>query len=256
MVGIDGRLGGRQDRVDVLDDAVRWQAALAAPQVHRSAGRMETQTDPLRRLHRRGEYVPAVLRKDVVVVGGHRASRQGQPAQPAGRGSADDVGVDPPPDRVERFQPSEQGGVHGEAPGHPLIEMVVGVDQSRSDQAPRTVEVVGSGDSTRRAALADRSDPVAPHGDVTRAVFIAEGVDGRNVGVVDVQRLQFRRRAHPGGLVRSCSSRPMAISPSWPRTSMVSVASSFPDRRFNSSRISPGSRPEARIRNTRSNRFS
>ena len=86
------------------------------------------------------EQVAAVVREDVVVVGGRRAAGLRQPGQGAGGRGPGDVGVEPAPDRVERGQPLEQRAVDGEAAGHPLVEVVVGVDEARRDQAAAAVD--------------------------------------------------------------------------------------------------------------------
>ena len=77
------------------------------------------------------EHVAAVAGEHVVVVGGRGAAGPGQPGQAAGGRGVHQVGVDPAPHRVQRGQPAEQGVVDGQPAGDPLVQVVVGVDQTR-----------------------------------------------------------------------------------------------------------------------------
>jgi hypothetical protein len=68
-----------------------------------------------------------------VVVGGGGAAGQGELAHGHRRGRLHVLGGQPRPHRVQRGQPAEQGAVEGPAAGHPLEEVVVGVDQPGGD---------------------------------------------------------------------------------------------------------------------------
>ena len=75
---VDRLLGGGEDRVAVLDEAVGRQPAVGLPEVHRAAARVEAQADRARGLDLDGEEVAAAAREDVVVVGRRRAARRRQ----------------------------------------------------------------------------------------------------------------------------------------------------------------------------------
>src|SRR5262249_43358565 len=161
VVGVDGGLGGGQDRVDVLHDVVRRQAAVALPQVHRAPGRVEAQPDLARRADLGREHVPAVVGEDVVVIGGGGAAGGGQPGQAAPRRREYDLGVDAAPHRVQLGEPAEQGGVHRQAARRPLVEVVVGVHQAGRGQAPGGVDVPGAGETGGGGAGGNGADPPA-----------------------------------------------------------------------------------------------
>ena len=76
------RPGSRRGR---LDDVVGRQAAVALPEVHRAAGRVEAQPHLLRRADLGAEHVAAVAGEDVVVVARGGAAGQRQLGQRAGR---------------------------------------------------------------------------------------------------------------------------------------------------------------------------
>ena len=96
------------------------------------------------------QHVAAVMREDVVVVGGGGAAGAGEPGQATGGRDVHQVGVDPPPHRVQRGQPAEQGVVHGQPAGDPLVQVVVGVDEPGGDQAAGRVDIAGVGQIARR----------------------------------------------------------------------------------------------------------
>src|SRR6202012_1747611 len=81
-------------------------------------------------------------------------------------------------------QPREQGAVGGEAPGQPLVEVVVGVDQTGGGQAATPVDDPRALDRGGRAG-ADGADPTVGHHDVPARVLGARGVDGGDRGAVD-----------------------------------------------------------------------
>jgi hypothetical protein len=84
----------------------------------------------------------------VVVIEGGRATRQCQLGQAQGGGDPDVVGGHAGPDRIERPQPSEQPGIlcPRHYPGQGLIQVMMGVDQTRKHQMPGQVDdLVGLG---------------------------------------------------------------------------------------------------------------
>ena len=131
---------GGEDRVEVLDDVVRRQAALRPAEVHRAAGRHEPQADGARGLDLGGEQVATVGREDVVVVHRRRAAGLREPAEAGRRGGGHRLLVDAAPHRVEGRQPLEERRVDGEAAGDPLVQVVVGVDQPGRDDAAAGVD--------------------------------------------------------------------------------------------------------------------
>ena len=131
------------------------------------------------------QHVAPVAREDVVVVGRRGAPGAGQPGQPAGGRGVHQVGVDPPPHRVQRGQPAEQGVVHGQTAGDPLVQVVVGVDEAGGDQAAGRVDVARRPDMSRGAGpVADGGDQVVGDDHVTAGVLGSAGVDGGDVGAV------------------------------------------------------------------------
>ena len=137
------RLG--QDLVVVLDDRVRRQAAVLHRQRHRAAGRVEPHAQVAGRGDLGGDQVAGTARVDVEVVGGGGAAAQGQLGQPDVGADVRRLLVQPGPQRVERDQPVEQpaGQRRREGPGQVLVQVVMGVDQARRDQAAAGVDRAG-----------------------------------------------------------------------------------------------------------------
>ena len=183
VVGVDRGFGCEQRGFGVLDDPVRREAALADASVHRAAHQVQARADPVGGLDQRGYLVAAVAGEDVVVVGDGGAAGQREPRHARGGCRVGDLGVEPAPDRVQRDQPLEQGRVLRVAAGRPLVEVVVGVDETGRDQAAACVDV-------RRARVGGRR-PVA---------------DGQDAVVLDDRRGRTRTRsAHrPLWISRHC----------------------------------------------------
>ena len=136
-----------------LHREVGRKAALRGSEVHRPARRVQPHADARGRLDDRADDVAGALREDVVVVGDGRAPRARQHRHRAGarcpsggRRSATRAG--------RARQPVEQDGVLGISAGEPLVEVVVGVDEPRGDQASRAVEELGVLRATRRSGPA------------------------------------------------------------------------------------------------------
>jgi hypothetical protein len=183
-----GVLGGEQDRVEVLDDRVGRQSAGARAEVHRAAGGVEAQPDRGCGVDLGRHQVATAAGEHVVVVRRGRAPGARQPRERSGRCGAYDVLVDPCPHRVERPQPLEQRRVDREAAGHPLVEVVVGVDEARRQQAAGGVDDARIGIAPyvrRRSAGRHRDDPLVAHDDVAGRVLRPLGVDGRDGASVD-----------------------------------------------------------------------
>ena len=113
-----------------------------------------------------------------MVVADGRAARSGQHRHGSRRTSPREVGVDARPQRVERRQPVEEDRVLRVPAGQPLVQVVVGVDEARGDQASRRIDDLGAGAHVvRRAARTDRRDDAVVDDDMPRLVLGARGVD-------------------------------------------------------------------------------
>ncbi len=168
VVGVDGLGRGGEDLIQPLDHLVGGQAALGDATVHRPPARVEAEPEVAGRLDLGGEQVAPALGEDVVMVGGRRAARQREPAEPGGRRPLHDLGVHGRPHLVERREPLEQRGVLGDPLGGPLVEVVVGVDQAWGGQAAGAVDAGGAGD-VRGGARAERGDAAVLDVDVPPA---------------------------------------------------------------------------------------
>ena len=175
----NGRLGGCQRRVPVLDDVVGGEASLTAPEVHGPARRVESQPNGTGPLDLGCQQVAAVPREHVVVVAGQGAAGAREPGEATAGGDVHGILVDPCPHRIERGQPLEERGIGGEPARHPLVEVVVGVDQAGGEQAARAVDHSCARD-LGRGSLADGLDPVAHDDDVAVGQLGAGRVHGRD----------------------------------------------------------------------------
>jgi hypothetical protein len=182
---VDRRLARRQDDVAVLDDLVGRQAAVGAPEVHRSAARVEAHAEPARRLDLDLEQVARARGEDVVVVGRRRAARARQRGEPGAGRRPLDVGVDVRPDRIELDQPLEQRRLLGQAARGPLVEVVVAVDEPGRRQAAAGVDALDGAVVRGRGPLADRHDAVALDDEVAVAMLGSGGVDRGNRAALD-----------------------------------------------------------------------
>ncbi len=176
--------------------------ALRPAEVHRAAGRHEPQPDRSGAVDLGGEQVAAVGREDVVVVHRRRAPGLREPAEPAGRGGRHRLLVDAAPHRVERGQPLEEGRVDGEAAGDPLVQVVVGVDQPRRDDAAAGVDDARALDVRRRPG-ADRGHPAVLDDDVAVGILAAVAVHRHDRAAGDDHALGHVRPRSPGAARRS-----------------------------------------------------
>ena len=190
METADRGLAGRQDRVAVLDDLVRRESAIRAPEIHRAAAGVKPQTN------RRGganldlEEVPRVAGEDVMVVGRRRAARARERGQTGARRCPARVGVDQRPHRVELDQPLEQRRLLRESARGPLVEVVMAVDETGRRQVAAAVDPAGFGPThparpIRRGSLTDSHDPLALDHDVPVAILGPGRVDGRDCAAFD-----------------------------------------------------------------------
>jgi hypothetical protein len=140
MVCGDRRLALGENPVGILYDLVGGKAAGRASQVHRTAGRTESQSDTPCRLDLGGEHVAAGRREHRVVVHRGRATGEGKRGEAGARGDVFELGVEVRPQGVERGQPLKQRAVGGVAAREPLVEVMVGVDEAGRRQAAACVE--------------------------------------------------------------------------------------------------------------------
>ena len=181
---VDRGFGAEQRGLRLFDEVVRRKPALGLAPVHRTAHDVQPHPDADPGGGERFDLVSAVTREDVVVVGDGGAAGGREPRETRRGGGVRDLGVEPAPDRVQRDQPFEEGVIGGEAARGPLVEVVMGVDQTGRDQAAGAVDafvVVAVGCLPR----ADRRDAVVLEDDVARGVLGTRSVDRGDRGVLD-----------------------------------------------------------------------
>ena len=124
-----------QDVLFAFDQSIGWQSAITFADAHRAARGMKAHPD----LVCCGNRVvqPRAVGVKIQVIRGQRAARQRQFGQPdLGRGEHL-FRAKARPDRIERLQPAEEQRVlsAGHCTGQGLVKMVMGVHQSRCDDA-------------------------------------------------------------------------------------------------------------------------
>jgi len=189
VVAGDGVLAGRQDLVVVSHHVVGGQAAVLLGEAHRTARRVEPDAQLAGGRDLGAEQIAAAAWMQVEVVGAGGAAREGELGQADPGRDVCRLLVQAAPQGVERLQPAEQGGAgHGTVgAGEVLVEVMVGVDEARGDQAAGGVDglaggrrLVGGGPDPGDQAVRDR-DPAAGQ-------LPAVGVHGGDeAGVADQQ---------------------------------------------------------------------
>jgi hypothetical protein len=103
---------------------------------------MEAHPDVARRLDLSREQVASASRMHVKMVGRGGATGEREFSQTDPRRHVHRLSVDPSPQRIERLEPTEKRLVRHRriGPGEILIEVVVGVDEARRDQAARGID--------------------------------------------------------------------------------------------------------------------
>src|SRR5580658_4875459 len=151
---------------------------------------MEPQANGTSRGYGGAQYITAAAREHVVMISGGRAARPGQPGERGGGRISHDLLVDSRPDRVQLGQPAEQRRVGSPAPGGPLVEVMVRVDQARGGQAAGGPYDQGPGqvEAGRGGAWTDRGELAAVDGYMPRRVLGPPGVHGDDVAPVDQDR--------------------------------------------------------------------
>lgn len=128
----------------------------------------------------RGEQVACSRRMNVEVVGRRRASGQCEFCEADPRRHMCRFFVQCAPQRIQRLQPSEQRGIRhrGECPREVLIQVMVSVDESRSDETVGCVD-----DDVSQwliASLADVGDQSVGDGDESTRDLSSLFVNRRN----------------------------------------------------------------------------
>ena len=130
----------------IFNEAVGGQAAVAFSDAHGASGRMEADADLAGPVDAVGKRAAAGVK--VEVIRGERASGKCEFAQTECCREPHVVGREAGPNRVEGLQPSKQERVlsGGNGAGEGLVEVVVGVDEARCDDAaPGIDNVIGRG---------------------------------------------------------------------------------------------------------------
>ena len=138
---VERLLVGREDRVAVLDDAVRRQPALGHAEVHRAAARVEADAELPRGVDLGRQQIAGAAREHVVVVGRGRAARPQQRREPGARRGALDPRVHARPHRIQLDEPLEQRRLLRQPAGRVLVEVVMAVDEARASRASRRVDL-------------------------------------------------------------------------------------------------------------------
>ena len=159
------RLGGRQDGVPILDHMVGGQPTIFLAEVHRPARQVEAYPDLSGRVDHRVEHRVVTPRDEVVVVGGGGTPGDRQFSQADQRGGSHVVDREAAPNRVEVNQPVEEVATGSPTPGHPLVEVVVGVDEPGGDNVTRASQHLVA---RFRLYGAHLGDPTVLNGDVAR----------------------------------------------------------------------------------------
>ena len=126
-----------KDRGFFLDQRIGRQTAVTDPDAHRTPRRVKPQ--PHLRCRRNGVIQTRPVGIQIQMVRCHRAARQGQFRQTRLRRGEHFFGAKARPDRIERLQPAKKQRVlpTGHSAGQGLIQMVMGIDQTRADHAAR-----------------------------------------------------------------------------------------------------------------------
>lgn len=183
VVASDQSLAVGEDGLGLLHRLLRRQAAVLLAEAHRAAGEHGAHAQFLDHpdLHVDGLFEAAG--EQVVVVGGSGAARQQQLGQRHLGGQFELLRGQPRPDRVEGLQPGEQRLVDHRRPGagKGLVEVVMGVDESRQDHVPAGVELAGAGLRGLLAGAEQLDDAAVFDDQAAGGVETVSGEDGEGV---------------------------------------------------------------------------
>jgi hypothetical protein len=122
-----------------------------------------------------------------MVIGGRRTARADEHGKRAARRGADHLLVDPRPDRVEGDQPVEEVRLLRQPAGEPLVQVVVGVDQTGGDKAAARVDPLVDRGQRGRRPRAHLSDAPVRHHDMAGRVLGAGTVHSGHRAALDHQ---------------------------------------------------------------------
>jgi hypothetical protein len=182
VVPIDGLGTCGEDRVPVLHDNVGRESALRHAEVHRAAARVEADAELACDLDLDGQQILDAAREHVVVVGCRRTAALEQRGEAGPRGGPFDRRVQPGPRGIQLHEPLEQRRLERQAPGRPLVQVVVAVDQAGGDQAARRVDALTEHRGGPAAHVLDPAGRFVEH-DV--AVPVDRAGDGRDRAAFD-----------------------------------------------------------------------
>ena len=141
----DRLLACGEDLVVVGDHIVGRQSAVLLAQRHRATSRMEAHAELGRGGDLGRQQIAGVARMQVQVIARCRAAAEGQLGETDERAGVHGLGVDRPPQRIQRLQPAEQRlvGHRRIGAGEVLEDVVMGVDEARRHQAIAGVDRLG-----------------------------------------------------------------------------------------------------------------
>ena len=147
MVGLDQAAGVGEDDVGILHGLLRRQPAVLLPQGHGAASEHGPHAEFSGHLDLDVDRVVHTCREQVVVVGGCGASGFEEFGHGHSGGQFEGLRRQPGPDRIEVRQPPEERQVRHGSPRsrQGLVEVMVGVDQTRSDHVRACIDHLGDG---------------------------------------------------------------------------------------------------------------
>ena len=174
--GVDHPLAVGEDRVAVLHHRLRRKAAVPDGQVHGAAGEGHPDPEVAGGCGLDVDRALQARREDVVVVGGGGAPREQQLGESEPGRGVEPVRSQSRPHRIEGLQPVEQLLAEGRTvgAGQGLVEVVVGVDESRQHHVPGRVEDAIAGRGRNRSGREALRDAVPVDDETARRVLVRQ----------------------------------------------------------------------------------
>ena len=174
-----------QDLVVIGDHIVGRKTAVLFGQRHRPAGRMETNAEFARSRDLGREQITRTAWVEVQVIGAGGAARHREFGQSDERTHVHRLFVDGPPQRIQRLQPAEQRlvGHRREGPREVLVDVVMGVDETRRDETVGRVDDLGRFGHRVDRTADSRDEPIGDGHPTTGqlAALIVHGGDEESV---------------------------------------------------------------------------
>jgi hypothetical protein len=179
----DQALAVREDHFAFLHGLLRWQAAVLFTQAHGPARQHGAHAQFANAFDLHVDRVFQAFREQVVVIGGGGAAGQQQLSQRDFRGEGEFFRGEAGPDRVEGFQPREQRLIDHRRPGagQGLIEVVMGVDQSRQDHMLAGIEDVSAGRGRLLASGEHFDDHAVLHHQAATGIEVIGSENGEGI---------------------------------------------------------------------------